>query len=139
VSKELLPYYIGIVNNFENIFDFSDGQEISSESLVSNTENGIRIEKQDTEAPSVITPTTQTDDLQLFIAVPVNQFNSTDWLVSVVNTVTSENITDIDSIYLVAKKLSVTIDSKQYYLWSLSGTDAYSTFGADMYKITLNK
>jgi hypothetical protein len=139
VSKELLPYYIGIVNNFENIFDFSDGQEISSESLVSNTEKGIRIEKQETEAPSVITPTTQTDDLQLFIAVPVNQFNSTDWLVSVVNTVTSENITDIDSIYLVAKKLSVTIDSKPYYLWSLSGTDAYSTFGADMYKITLNK
>lgn len=139
VAKDLLPYYIGIVNNFENIFEFSDGQEISSETLVSNTENGIRIEKQDTEAPKIIEPTTYTDDLQLFIAVPANQFNSTDWLVSVVNTVTSENITDIDSIYLVAKKLSVTIDSKPYYLWSLSGTDAYSTFGADVYKITLNK
>lgn len=139
ITRELLPYYIGIVNNFENIFDFSEGQNINSETLVSNAENGIRIEKQNTEVPSLITPTTQPDDLQLFIAVPVNQFKTSDWLVSVVNTVTSENITDIDSIYLVAKKISVTIDSKPYYLWCLSGTDAYSTFGADMYKITLNK
>ena len=37
-AKEILPYYIGIVNKFENIFDFSEGQEISSETLVSDTE-----------------------------------------------------------------------------------------------------
>ena len=139
IAKELLPYYIGIVDNFENIFDFTEGQKINSKTLVSNPENGIRIEKQDTEVPSIITPTTQPNDLQLFIAVPANQFKTNDWLVSVVNTVTSENITDIDSIYLVAKKISVTIDSNPYYIWELSGTDAYSTFGADMYKITLNK
>lgn len=139
ITRELLPYYIGIVNNFENIFDFSEGQQINSETLVSNTENGIRIEKQNTEVPSVITPTTQPDDLQLFIAVPANQFKTSDWLVSVVNTITSENITNIDSIYLIAKKLSVTIDGNSYYIWELSGTDAYSTFGSDMYKITLNK
>jgi hypothetical protein len=139
ITRELLPYYIGIVDNFENIFDFTEGQKIDSKTLVSNPENGIRIEKYNTEAPSVITPTTQTDDLQLFIAVPANQFKTSDWLVSVVNTITSENVTNIDSIYLIAKKLSVIIDGNPYYIWELSGTDAYSTFGADMYKITLNK
>lgn len=140
ITKELLPYYIGIVNNYDNIFDFSEGQEISSETLVSDTENGIRIEKQDTEAPSVITPTTQTDDLQLFIAVPANQFKTNDWLVSVVNTAAfNDNVTNIDDVDFKSKNLTVTIDDKPYYLWCISGKDEYSTFESNVYKITLNK
>ena len=140
VAKELLPYYIGIVNNFENIFDFSDGQEISSESLVSNTENGIRIEKQDTEAPKIIEPTTYTDDLQLFIAVPANQFSSTDWIVSVVNTAAfNDNVTELDDIDFKSEKLSITIDDKPYYLWYIKGKYADCIFRSNVYKITLNK
>jgi hypothetical protein len=139
IDKDLLPYYVGIVNNFENIFDFTDGQQINSETLVSNSENGIRIEKYNTEAPREITPTTYSNDLQLFIAVPANQFSSTDWLISVVNIPTGENITELNSLDFSTNKISATIDGKPYYLWNLSGTDSYSTFGADMYKITLNK
>lgn len=140
ITRELLPYYIGIVNNFENIFDFTEGQEINSETLVSNTENGIRIEKQNTEVPSVITPTTQPDDLQLFIAVPANQFKTNDWLVSVVNTAAfNDNVTNIDDVDFKSEKLSLSIDGKPYYLWCIEGKDEYSVFESNVYKMTLNK
>lgn len=140
ITRELLPYYIGIVNNFENIFDFSEGQQINSETLVSNTENGIRIEKQNTEVPSVITPTTQPDDLQLFIAVPANQFKTSDWLVSVVNTAAfNDNVTNIDDVDFKSEKLSLSIDGKPYYLWCIEGKDEYSVFESNVYKMTLNK
>jgi hypothetical protein len=142
VPKDLLPYYIGVVNNYDydNIFDFSDGQEISSETLVSDTENGIRIEKQDTEVPSIITPTTQPNDLQLFIAVPANQFKTSDWLVSVVNTAAfNDNVTNIDDEWFKSEKLSLLIDGKPYYLWCIEGKDEYSIFESNAYKITLNK
>jgi hypothetical protein len=140
ITRELLPYYIGIVDNFENIFDFTEGQKIDSKTLVSNPENGIRIEKQDTEIPSVITPTTQTDDLQLFIAVPANQFKTSDWLVSVVNTAAfNDNVTNIDDVDFKSEKLSLSIDGKPYYLWCIEGKDEYSVFESNVYKITLNK
>mgnify|MGYP006967128861 CR=1 FL=1 len=138
IAKDLLPYYIGIVDKSGKPFDFVEGQEINSKTLLSNAENGIRIEKYNTEAPREITPTTYSNDLQLFIAVPVNQFSSTDWLISVVNIPTGENITELNSLDFSTNKISATIDGKPYYLWILSGID-YSTFGADMYKITLNK
>lgn len=139
-AKEILPYYVGIVNNFENIFNFSEGQEISSETLVSDAEKGIRIDKYDVEAPKIIEPITHIDDLQLFIAIPTNQFKTSDWLVSVVNTAAlGDNVTNLDNIDFKSEKLSVTIDDKPYYLWYIKGKDEYSVFYSDVYKITLNK
>lgn len=140
IDKELLPYYLGYVNNYDNIFDFVEGQEISSETLVNNTENGIRIDRYDVEAPKIIEPTTYTDDLQLFIAVPANQFSSTNWLVSVVNTAAfNDDVTNIDDEWFKSEKLSLLIDGKPYYLWCIEGKDEYSVFESNTYKITLNK
>ena len=138
-AKEILPYYIGIVNKFENIFDFSEGQEISSETLVSDTEKGIRIDRYDVEAPKTIEPITYIDDLQLFIAVPTNQFKTNDWLVSVNDPETGSNFTNVDNVDFKSEKITVTIDNKSYYLWCISGKDEYSTFESNVYKITLNK
>lgn len=139
ITRELLPYYIGIVDNWDKRFDFSEGQQINSETLVSNSENGIRIEKQNTEVPSVITPTTQPDDLQLFIAVPANQFKTSDWLISVIDPETDSNFTNIDNLDFKSEKLSLSIDGKPYYLWCIKGKYDDCTFDSTKFEIKLNK
>ena len=149
VDKETLPYYVGIVNNWEkveNVFNFTEGQEISSDSeiLVNNVENGIRIEKDDNKAPREINVYTNNGDLLFFIAVPTNQFgqqiDSSNWLLSVVNTSAFNNdVTNIDDVDFKSEKLSVKIDGKEYYLWCIKCKYEDSTFASSVYKITLNK
>lgn len=106
---------------------------------MSDTEKGIRIDRYDVEAPKTIEPITHIDDLQLFIAVPANQFKTNDWLVSVNDPETGSNFTNVDNVDFKSEKLTVTIDDKPYYLWCISGKDEYSTFESNVYKITLNK
>ena len=85
-------------------------------------------------------PITHKDDLQLFIAVPANQFKTNDWLVSVVNTAAfGDNVTNIDDLDFKSEKLSLSIDGKPYYLWYIKGKYTDCIFRSNVYKITLNK
>ena len=89
--------------------------------------------------PKTIEPITYIDDLQLFIAVPADQFKTNNWLVSVNDPETGSNFTNVDNVDFKSEKITITIDNKPYYLWCIKGKYDDCTFESTKFEIKLNK